>query len=339
MISVAHLIDDHALGGVTRTLADQSEGLGQQFKIASYTVSPRRPLPPRLAEDVVVIHHTASWSKLPFLTLLRAQRGNQPIVIVEHTYTREFERRCVPDPSRFRAMLALTYRLADVVVAVSQGQAAWLAEVGLVPSDKLRAIRPSVDYRPLLDVPAVQHRLSTPLRLASYGRYCEQKGFEVAVEAMKLVPADVATLELAGYGPGQSELERLASGWPNIRVGGRIEKADLGSYLARSHVVLLPSRWEAFGNVALEARAAGRPIVVANVDGLTEQVAPAHGMLVPAEDPRCLAEAICELATRDVDAMGIAARQSVATHYDEHLAAWTALLENLGGARGRSAAA
>lgn len=85
MISIAHLVDDHALGGVTRTLADQSELLKDRFRICNYDVSPRRPLPPRIAESIALIHYTASWSKLPFLTLLRAQRANRPIVIVEHT--------------------------------------------------------------------------------------------------------------------------------------------------------------------------------------------------------------------------------------------------------------
>lgn len=339
MISLAHLIDDHALGGVTRTLADQTELLQGRFQITQHAVSPRRPLPPRVTEDIAIIHHTASWSKLPFLTLLRAQRGNRPIIIVEHTYTREFERRCVPDRQRFRRMLALTYRLADAVVAVSEGQASWMLEAGLAPREKLTFINPTVDYQALLDVPALERRRGGPLRLASWGRYCEQKGFEVLIEAMKAVPADIAVLELAGYGPEGEMLSELARSLPNVKIGGRVEKTSLGRFLAGCDAVVLPSRWEAFGNVALEARAAARPIVVSEVDGLTEQVAPAHGLLVPSEDPARLAEAIRQLAGRDIASMGAAARQSVANHLSNHVARWTALLERLAGEKNLTKAA
>lgn len=235
-------------------------------------------------------------------------------------------------------MLALTYRLADVVVAVSEGQARWMLDAGLLPESKLVAIRPSVDCDVLLAM-APSERQPGPLRLASWGRYCRQKGFEVLIEAMKRVPSDVAMLELAGYGSEGEHLAEMARPLPHVRVGGRIEKPEVGAFLSRCDAVVLPSRWEAFGNVALEARAAGRPVIASDIDGLTEQVASDYGMLVPVENPERLAEAIMSLAGRDTAAMGAMARQSAMGHKQAHIAKWTALLDKLAEEPGKTLAA
>jgi glycosyltransferase involved in cell wall biosynthesis len=63
--------------------------------------------------------------------------------------------------------------------------------------------------------------------------------------------------------------------------------------LARASVVVVPSRTEPFGNTAVEAMLAQRPLVASNVDGLAEIVTDARtGRLVPPDDPRALADAV-----------------------------------------------
>lgn len=337
MQSIVHLINDEALGGVNRMLAEQTRALAGQFDIDVQVVAPRRPLPPRVAANVAIVHFTASWSKLPFLTLLRAQRGEAPVVIVEHTFTGGFETHCVSSRGRFRRMLRLAYSLADKVVAVSHGQARWMLDAELVAADKLMVIEPSVDLSALALLPARPAVRSGPLRLAAYGRYCRQKGFDVLVEAFREVPPDVAVLTLAGYGPDEDALRRAARGLSHVAVGGPVD--DLGRFLGQHDAVVVPSRWEAFGLVALEARAAGLPVIASDADGLSEQVAPGHGLLVAAEDPRSLAGAIRTLAGCDRTTMGAMARRSAHGHFDRHVAAWSDLITGLGTRPGLTAAA
>ncbi|MGE3918049.1 MAG: glycosyltransferase family 4 protein [Hyphomicrobiaceae bacterium] len=327
MISILHLVDDAAMGGVNRTLDDQRILMGDVFRIEQEHVNPRRPWPLRPGEDVVVVHFTSSWAKLPFLTLLRAQRGDKPIVLVEHTYTRCFETNCVTNHKRFRRMLSLTYRLADVVVAVSDGQADWMREAKLLPDEKLVVIRPAVDLAKFFAAEVASRSDGGPLRLGAYGRYCEQKAFEVLISAMRLLPADRFTLSLAGYGADRAMLEQRAEGMTNVRIAG--PTTNPSKFVEGCDVIVIPSRWEAFGNVAAEARAAGRPVIACAVDGLSEQISPDYGWLVPAEDPEALADAIKCAADQDVGRMGRAARLSARGHTTDYLRKWTTLLNGL----------
>jgi glycosyltransferase involved in cell wall biosynthesis len=314
MLAVAHLIDDVAVGGINRVIEDQRNALNNKIDFSTLIVNSRRPLPPPIPHDLAIVHFSVSWSKLPFLTLLRAQRGSRPILVIEHTYTRSFERNCVPYPERFRAMLRMAYRLADKVVAVSHAQAEWMLSSGLLRPEKLVVIQPSVNCETLFDIPIANKQPATALRLVAYGRYHQQKGFETAIDAMRTLPVDMASLTLAGYGPDKRALEERAAQLSNITVGAAVD--NLPRLLAEHDVVVVPSRWEAFGLVCLEARAAGRPVIVTEVDGLTEQVQLAFGRCVAPDEPSAFAAAIREAADWDLVAMGQQARTSALGHND-----------------------
>lgn len=324
--TIGHLLDDTNVGGVTRGLASHMKTMSRELRPFERVVDTTKARAPEIPDDILLVHFTMSWAKLPFLASLRLQRPERPLVIVEHTYTEEFEKRCVPSPSRFRFMLKMSFRLADMVVAVSDGQARWLREAGVVPASKLAVVRSSRDLTGLHGIaPPVAGR--RPLRLAAYGRYCEQKGFEVLLEAMRLLPPGTATLTLAGYGPLEQALRQQAAGIPDVDVQGAI--GDLGTFLAAHDAVVVPSRWEAFGIVATEARSAGRPLIASGIDGLSEQMAADYAIGVPPESPEALARAIVDLSRRDLQRMGAAARASAVDQFDVHIARWRHLFAAL----------
>ena len=323
MKTVAHLLDDTNVGGVTRGLASHLARLKDAFAVRQVVVNTLRPIAEDIPDDIAIIHFTPSWAKLPYMMTLRSKMARRPIVFVEHTYTEYFEKCCVPNRLRFRLMLKLNYRLADVVVAVSDGQARWLIETGVVPESKLVVIRSARDCAMLHDVPPPE-RGAGPLRLAAYGRYCDQKGFEFLIAAMRKLPPGTAKLTLAGYGPLEARLRHLAQGCADIEVQGAI--GDLRTFLSEHDAVVVPSRWEAFGIVAAEARAAARPVIATDIDGLSEQIAPGAGLLVPSEDPARLVEAICNLAKADIAEMGRIGPLPVLDHFDTHVERWEALL-------------
>jgi glycosyltransferase involved in cell wall biosynthesis len=205
-------------------------------------------------------------------------------------------------------------------------------EAGLASRARLRVLCSS---RPLdaflaLPFPAWQSEDSS-LRLLSYGRFTPQKGFDRLIRALRSLPAAPLRLRLVGDGPQRQELESLALGDPRIQVEAASD--DIPALLAQSEVVIIPSRWEPWGNVCLEARAAARPVVVADVDGLPEQVDHC-GLRVPASprDPEAIAALrasllqLLDTSPQQRLRWSQAARESSQAAWEHYLHGWSDLL-------------
>jgi len=275
MTRVLHLLDDTTLGGVVRFLAVLRASTGDAIRHEEVVLTGHglsTPLPPA---DVVCLHFSSAWARVPFLVRLRAMTTAR-VLLVEHTYTRNFERLAVPSPARFRAMLRLSYRLAGEVVAVSEGQAAWIREVGLVAPDRLTVAHPASACGHLAALaPPKPH--AGPLRLGFIGRLAHEKGVDLLLEAMRRLPPGTAVLSIAGSGPKEAALRQQAADVASVAFAGTV--LDHAGWLASIDAVVAPSRWEAFGLVALEARMAARPVIVSGIDGLAEQLAAGGGVV------------------------------------------------------------
>lgn len=129
------------------------------------------------------------------------------------------------------------------------------------------------------------------------GRLEWEKGVQVLIEAARqLASLPDATFVIAGTGTQATRFRELAAGDPRIHFIGHASDTDVRRLLARSDAVALPSLYEPFGLVALEAAATGAPLIVSAVGGLAEVVRDGvTGRVVPANDPRALAAAIAEL--------------------------------------------
>jgi glycosyltransferase involved in cell wall biosynthesis len=123
-------------------------------------------------------------------------------------------------------------------------------------------------------------------------RLAPEKGIDIAIEAAAL--ADVP-LRVAGHGPAATELSELAE-----VIGGRTEfvgqldRAGLERELAGAAMLLMPSRFHEFaGYSALEAMAAGVPVIASRLGALPELIGDER--CVPANDPHALAARIRRL--------------------------------------------
>jgi D-inositol-3-phosphate glycosyltransferase len=77
---------------------------------------------------------------------------------------------------------------------------------------------------------------------------------------------------------------------------GQVAQTDLPPYYAAANVCVIPSYYEPFGLVALEAMAAGTPVIASSVGGLKHTVIHREtGMLIPPNEPTALATAITEV--------------------------------------------
>jgi len=80
---------------------------------------------------------------------------------------------------------------------------------------------------------------------------------------------------------------------PNVRVLGSLDQEELCRYYAAADVCAMPSLYESFGLVALEAQACGCPVVASGVGGLRYVVVGGEtGFHVPPEDDRALADSL-----------------------------------------------
>jgi len=146
---------------------------------------------------------------------------------------------------------------------------------------------------PLARFAGIARAPADPPRVAVVARLVPLKGVDVAIRALAHVRAPIE-LAIAGDGPARGELERLAAGRATFL--GAVDESARDRLLGQASAVLVPSRVVAGGRseglplVALEALAAGVPVVASAVGGLPS-LAPAAA-LVPPDDPRALAAAI-----------------------------------------------
>jgi glycosyltransferase involved in cell wall biosynthesis len=323
MPRVLHLLDDKNLGGILSGINSLEQSrLSQQvdFEIAPYQEiwTILRTAPP----DIILLHNPCAWKYLP--NLLRLKQTGIPLIIYEHHYSEQFERLNVPDRWRFRLMLKTFYHLVDRVVAVSYGQANWLRHNHLVDEQKLITIQQSRILDAFFEVP--DRAIHQPLILGAYGRFSVQKGFDTLLQAMSLLSGKEVFLKVGGYGTEEDNLKTMAQGLEKIEFCGLVR--DVPAFLATCDVVVIPSRWEPWGHVCQEAKAAGKPVIVADIDGLSEQVQDC-GILVQPDDPQKLAEAIQEvvnLPTQTIEDWGRVGRDSVRSAWGKYLEEWEQLL-------------
>lgn len=267
--TIVHLIDDTTAGGVMRLLDFIRTDPGMA-RLANHDVQvvKRGALSVRrIKADLIVSHLSVSWRTLPALVSLRAIHSGLPLIHVEHSYTQHFTALNVPNKDRFLTLLRVAYSMFDRVVAVSQAQGDWMLKRGLVHPDALCVIPPMVDLSGFAALPSPA---GLPKRIGAIGRLDRQKGFDLLVQAFRALPNADLELVFYGDGPQRAELEALAGNDARIRFAGHLNDPERA--MASVDAVAMPSRWEAYGLVAREARAAGRPVLVSGHDGLLDQV-------------------------------------------------------------------
>jgi glycosyltransferase involved in cell wall biosynthesis len=177
---------------------------------------------------------------------------------------------------------------------------------------------------PTASVEALPAVVTPPVRLLLVGRISPRKGTDVAVEALGLLrdKGVDATLTLvgstyAGYEWYERSVRRRVT---ELGLADKVTFAsfvhDVWSAHSRSDIALMPSRVEPFGNAAVEAMLAGRPVIASDIQGLREIITSSDtGLLVPPDDPAALAGAVhtllddwastCQLAKRGQGAVAL----------------------------------
>jgi|GWRWMinimDraft_5_1066013.scaffolds.fasta_scaffold00140_6 glycosyltransferase involved in cell wall biosynthesis len=327
-LRIVNLLDDFSMGGVTNALrifdAPELREIGDFETIA---FDPGAWIAPHLDADIIITHSPPSWLRILWFHSLRRRNPKAKLIHVEHSYSRDWAALHVPDFARFRTMMQFALRPMDEVVVVSKASESWIRQERMVKSEKLHMIHPHSNVPGLNDVPDLVIRRNEPIVVGAYGRFCEAKGFDRLIDAFKETGIhDNLRLVLGGIGPDDAMLRKRAAGCDRISFVGEV--TDVAGFLGQCDVIAVPSRFEAYGLVANEAREAGRPIVVSKAGGLPEQVG-GSGIVVDCDDPDQLLAALQSLRTLPLRAMGDAGRRSTIWCRADRIRQWSRLLRKV----------
>jgi D-inositol-3-phosphate glycosyltransferase len=206
-------------------------------------------------------------------------------------------------------------RGADRIFAPTASEADELVALYGADPDRVRIVPPGVDRA--LFVPRPRAEALESLRLGGsrlvlfVGRLQPFKGPDLAIrafaESLRMDPRATEDVVMAVVGgpagvPGAGEVERLMALAAELGVADRVlflpplPQDRLADFYAAASVVLVPSRTESFGLVALEAQACGTPVVAADAGGLRQAVLDGRtGYLVRGRDPRAYAERVVRI--------------------------------------------
>ncbi|WP_212845760.1 glycosyltransferase family 4 protein [Catellatospora sp. IY07-71] len=188
-----------------------------------------------------------------------------------------------------------------------------------LPIGKVDVIPNGVDGRvwkaPAQKVKEARSRFAGDGPLVGFaGRLVYEKGVQHLVDAVPQLADEHPGLRvvIAGDGPYREQLVEAAHELKlekTISFIGFLSERELPPVLAATDATVVPSLYEPFGMVALEAAAAGAPLAVAATGGLAEIVEPGvTGMTFPHSDPDALAGAVGTLLAEPVKAKQIAKR-------------------------------
>jgi glycogen synthase len=227
-------------------------------------------------------------------------------------------------------------------------RAAGIATCGASLRDELRARVPELARRTCVIPNRIPRPAAEPAPLAFdppvvlfLGRLIDQKGFDLGLEAFATAAHrhPEARLIVAGDGPDRSTLERRARELglaKRVDLRGWVEPAATTAVINEATLVAMPSRFEPYPLVALEAMHLRRPVVAFGVDGLREIVRDgATGRLVAPGDVPAFGEALADLLgdPERTRRLGEAAQEWAIEPpaWDDHVAAYEALYARAAG--------
>ena len=200
-----------------------------------------------------------------------------------------------------RYMVRHTMRWADAVVVNSSALREYSVRMEGAKPETVRVIMNGVDVDDLAvnecDLGALRSELGIPtgvLVVGSIGRLTSQKGYDLLLSAMGLIPGQNFHLVLVGAGEEEARLKGQAD---SLGLASRVHitgyRRDVPAMLHFLDLYVQPSRYEGMPNALLEAMAAARPIVASAVDGNCDLIEVGlSGWLVPPNDPEALAGAL-----------------------------------------------
>lgn len=190
-----------------------------------------------------------------------------------------------------------THHYRNRIIAVSKAVESSIQKECSAAEGKTAVIYNGVDVQQFSSLSiARETKANAPARIAVIGRLEEQKGHSDLLNALPLVQ-EPFTLAVYGAGSLHHQLQQQIT---TLGLSDRVQFKGVHNSIeqvyAHTDIVIIPSRWEGFGLVAVEALAAGRAVLASRVDGLTEIIQDQHtGILVDMQNTQEVARQIDRL--------------------------------------------
>jgi glycosyltransferase involved in cell wall biosynthesis len=264
-------------------------------------------------EKPSVVHLHSTFAGAALRPLLRLIRTRANVVYCAHGWAFDRETSVV---SRFvaRRVERILAHCCDAIVCISQHERIAAERIGIDPR-KLLLISNGIP-RDNPRAPAHLTGVQWPegkRRVLFVGRFDRQKGVDLLLAALAKLE-DRAFCYLVGDTVlGDAELTAIP---PNAQVTGWLSPPEIELFYRSADVVVVPSRWEGFGLIAVEAMRAGLPVIATRVGGLTEIVQDGvTGVLIPGDDAEALITALRDIDDERLAIMGRAGRQRFLRHF------------------------
>lgn len=264
------------------------------FRMAFATmreINRRRP-------DVIHIHST--FAGLVIRPVLLLKRDGPRVVYCPHgwAFSRETSQLSHQVTKWVERVFA---KIADRIVCISGDEFKEAVRAG-ISARRLVLVHNGISRnRPPLDATSAIWP-SQKTKVLFIGRLDRQKGYDLLIEAARRLEELIDVRIIGASVIGKDEIPDVPR---NVSLLGWMDRNQIEAHLEKADLVVIPSRWEAFGLVALEAMRAAKPIVAFRIGALPEIVEDgATGMLCEPVSVAPLVDALRQAATLDLPAAG-----------------------------------
>jgi glycosyltransferase involved in cell wall biosynthesis len=260
-----------------------------------------------ITERPTIVH--AHTSKAGFLACVAARLARVPIIIYSshgHIFSRSAH---IPGVSGNSLRIKLLYglrkiasRCATKIIALNEPDKNEQVNLQLAPPGKYEVIYNGIDPASFSPTPCTRDKAyqgKTPL-LACAGRLVPEKGYNFLIEALETIKHNYPSVYLLIIGDGEMK-NTLETQVTRLNLQNHIQflglRQDVACLLNQADMVIVPSLYESFGLVILEALALKKPVIASAVNGIPAIIEDGRtGLLVPPADPSALGQAIIKLA-------------------------------------------
>jgi glycosyltransferase involved in cell wall biosynthesis len=240
--------------------------------------------------DALFVTGNYHWEVTPALAAMPADV--RPAILVQISSPIQRAQRGRLRQRLFERRLRRLLAGADAVVAMDEPDRA--LATGILGRDIVTAIP-----LPALDDDAPPPKPIPPGgTVLAAGRLIHQKGFDLLIDAFARLPDPGTRLVIVGSGPEEARLRaRIARRGLGDRVTLAGYAPDIRPWLDAARLFVLPSRFEGYGAVIVEALAAGRPVLATRSTPAVADLLgdPARGTVVPVADVAAMAAAMAEM--------------------------------------------